>query len=290
MILAPGSSVSRTRRPRPPRCRAASRRRRHRRRRRRRRSSPSPPQQPEQAPRRIRRLPLQSPSRRRRPACRTTRKQSRTGAGGSSRCSPPTSISPSGPDRADGPSSQAASSPGQGESLAAAAVRPAASRHSVRASSAEPNAPAPTTVTSQHPAILLVRSEDGGGRKAGIRERLGRRGEAGSGGLPRELDVGEVRAGLMVRRDARQAPQKRRPAGASRPPRTRPPPAELRQKPIPRGSMERPGATCGFRAVGRPCRSRRRSVGCGRAGPRRLWLRRRSTGRGSRAVVDGWSR
>jgi hypothetical protein len=39
-----------------------------------------------------------------------------------------------------------------------------------------------------HPAILLVRSEDGGGRKAAIRERPGRRGEAGSGGLP-GLDV-----------------------------------------------------------------------------------------------------
>jgi hypothetical protein len=34
-----------------------------------------------------------------------------------------------------------------------------------------------------HPASLLVRNEDGGGRKAAIRERLRRRGEAGSGGL-----------------------------------------------------------------------------------------------------------
>jgi hypothetical protein len=59
-----------------------------------------------------------------------------------------------------------------------------------------------------HPAILLVRSEDRG-RKAGIHERLRRRGEAGSGGLPGEFDVGEVRVGLMLRRDARQAPQER---------------------------------------------------------------------------------
>jgi hypothetical protein len=59
-----------------------------------------------------------------------------------------------------------------------------------------------------HPAILLVRSEDRG-RKAGIRERLRRRGEAGSGGLPGELDIGEVGDGLMLRRDARQAPQER---------------------------------------------------------------------------------
>ena len=32
-------------------------------------------------------------------------------------------------------------------------------------------------------------------------------------------------------------------------------------------AAERPGATHGFRAVVRPCRSRRRSVGCGRVGP-----------------------
>jgi hypothetical protein len=63
---------------------------------------------------------------------------------------------------------------------------------------------------SGHPASLLVRSGDGGGRKAAIRERLRRRGEARSGGLPGELDVREVGAGLMFRRDARQAPQERR--------------------------------------------------------------------------------